>query len=118
MCPGEAEDCVFCHGTGTYTYEIFPFERNMANANFVRFMKACGVEVVEYCGAMDGRRFMRILDRLDRSKARRQPRQETTENGATIYEAGMEDDLIDSYLSDLCDIAAEAEAREERVTWA
>ena len=116
MC-SKLDDCVFCSGTGIYVEEIYPFEMNLSNANFFRFMRGLGFKEPEYAGELDGRVLIKRLQGLMPEKVVRKSVKETGVNGATLITGALSEDLVALFVQRLSSICEEAQRREELVIW-
>lgn len=129
---GPDPDCPMCGGTGVDPIigpesKWYPFEMNIASANFITLWSALGLEVdkEDPCGHCDGRQ---IIDALERVMPELMVRTNHVEVTHKVTPDGSAEhintftfgiDLIKAqrYIKDLREIAEEAIKREEPVYW-
>lgn len=119
--------CHYCTMTsdptpGVWVEEIYPFELNMANANFSTLWNSLGLDF-DYCGQIDARIVLRALESMDSDLPLR----------AAVHDTGVDEDgrrvgpeiikcaigrlQVVRYVIELSKICEEAERREELVCW-
>lgn len=108
-------DCWECKGAGIVRFSQYPFEINMANANFRTTFAALGLDTDDY-GEMDPRVLLKALDRTPAALMLRED-QEESGSGPHLYSFGIHPGQADRYQRELRTLAQEAERREEKVVW-
>jgi len=109
-------DCPDCHGTGAVTFESYPFELNLANANFRTLFNALGLPDEDY-GELDSRIISRAVRKTPAALYQRARREETGERGCHLIDLGIRSDQAKRYQDALLALALEAERREEKIIW-
>lgn len=109
-------DCWECRGTGEIRFKNYPYELNMANANFRTTFAALGLTTEDY-GELDARVILKALARTPTDLILRGESEESNQNGPTMYFAGIHEGQANRYQEEIRRIAMEAERREEKVTW-
>jgi len=120
-------DCWECHGKGEITFSDYPFEMNLANANFHTLFSALGLST-DYCGTVAPQAVLKALNRTPLALIVREDREEpigivdclrkkAKNEGCEVVYFGISLDRAQSYQTRLAAIALEAERREESVTW-
>lgn len=118
----------YCKARGLITYEIldgesfeiYPFELNIANGNFSTFANALGLvddEEGMYCGEVYPHKLKILLKELDPALAVRDGSEDYGQGGARIINCGLTEAQIQRYITELQSICDEAEKREELVVW-
>lgn len=96
-------------------YEVYPFELNVSNDNWMSIVRGLGLSVHEdqSIGAMDARTLLRALEaRLPNFVLAREGYRDVN-----VIEMGLRHEQLNRYWRELKAIAEEAERREELVAW-
>ena len=104
--------CHYCQGTGKWTEEIYPFELNLANANFSTLWNSLGLEF-DYCGEINSGELLNAVNSLDSELLLRA----NFVDGENFYSFGIDKNQAARYIKKLHEICLEALKRGESVTW-
>jgi hypothetical protein len=116
--PADRPTCHFCGGSGTYTYEQYPFEMNLSNGNALALLEALGAQSPESCGSvgpsvvLGGIAFIRAL-----RAAGCNPLETSTVRIRNFLDCGRTTEQITSYLDRMEAIANEADRRKVEIVW-
>lgn len=105
-------DCPFCQGTGTECYKSYPFEMNLANANFSTLWHALGLDF-DYCGQLDPEVLLEAVNCTEAALVERCDRHIDQH----IISLGIPRERAESYLVDILSMAYEAIQRKKNITW-
>jgi len=108
--PREGE-CFMCHGTGKETFEVYPFDMNLANGNFHMLWNALALPF-DYSGCIDARIVRDALKGFDIALLIR----DTIQDG-NVINCGVDEERAVRYIARLTEIVDEAERRERKVCW-
>jgi len=109
-------DCFTCSGKGSVSFTRYPFELNLANANFRTLMNSLGLSDDD-CGELDPRTILKAISRTPARLIERQTRVVSNPNHAQVIECGIGKEQAERYMVNLVKIVEEAEKREEQVYW-
>ena len=124
------QNCHYCNGTGRWEETIYPFEMNLANANFGTLWSALGLargDGEDYCGSIEPGLVADALARLDPMLLRRatrhylpgseKPADALFQGGYEAYDFGIGADQAEGYVRTLTAIVAEAQRRKALISW-
>jgi len=125
-------DCFSCQGKGIVSFTQYPFEVNLANANFRTTFSALGLPTDD-CGTIAPHAILKAINRTPIALMTREEGQshqyiglvdclkkkaeDDTSTGPTMIFCGISQDQAQSYQTRLTAIALEAERREENLYW-
>ena len=108
--------CYECKGKGIISFTHYPFELNVANANFSTLWNSLGLEH-DYCGEIDPRVVLKAINRTPVALIERQITEDNEEGKVHIINCGIHTKQAQRYITALTEICEEAEKREEKVYW-
>jgi hypothetical protein len=124
--------CWECKGTGTVSFTHYPFEVNLANANFRTTFSALGLPTDD-CGTIAPHAILKAINRTPLALMTREDGQspqsiglvdcikkkseDDTSAGPKMFFCGISQDQAQSYQTRLAALAMEAERREENLYW-
>lgn len=103
--------CPKCKGKGWDFYAFYPYEMNLANANFATLWNSLGLESKPW-GELNPQVALKALARTPTALLVRENRFEDR-----VYHCGIHEDQANRYFASLKKIADEAEKREEKIIW-
>ena len=104
------ENCEECKGEGFTMMDVYPFELNLANANFETLWRVLGLD--QTAPMLDPRRILKALKKTSLSKIIKGG----VRDGNTIY-CGISPEQAARYKVKLTELCEEASRREEKVIW-
>ena len=105
------EECGYCENTRVNIIRVYPFDMNMANANFSTFWNALGLEF-DYCGEIEVDEVIRALSFLDEKLLLR-----ANYVDGNFYSFGIDKVQAQRYINSLREIAGEAKRRNVKICW-